>query len=100
MVSLVEAYASKFFNDTMRTIQEGMLTPQLQQQLSFFIDDTCEFLPMHTEPYEFEGLFLSRIPLAKIKGIVSGRDKTLALEAGKLVGLPVYNQEGKLIWPL
>lgn len=67
----------------------------------FVINDTALFFPRHSNAYEFEGLFENQIAAKKVSGAWVRDEQYLPYieEFGKFTGLPVYNNEGVLLWP-
>ncbi|MBT3297821.1 hypothetical protein HN385_02765 [archaeon] len=96
---------AKFFRESM--IYMGELNKFLWVnitvgQITFLIDDTMQFFPEHDNAFAYEGLFEGMIPTNKIIGIIDlGKGSlSIALEFGKITGVPVYEISGKLIWPI
>ncbi len=72
-------------------------------EIVLVINDTMQFFPKHQNAYEFEGLFEDKVVSDKIVGIALREEykhyAPLIQELAKLVGLPLYDSSGKLIWP-
>ncbi|MBI2145727.1 hypothetical protein HYU22_00090 [Candidatus Woesearchaeota archaeon] len=71
--------------------------------LGLVIDDTAHLFPKHLDFFICEALFIGNVGAGKIMGILckeTSRDLPYVLEFAKFVGVPLYNENGKLIWPI
>lgn len=86
-------------NNILATFPTGLVSGL--GDITFVIDDTAELFPIHNNAYAFEGLFKDYITPEKIIGIITIKEmyKPYLEEFVKFVGIPLYNAEGKLIWP-
>ncbi len=67
------------------------------------IKDTAQFFPDHESAYVFEARFKDKIESDKIIGIIlteqSKSYSPMIKEFVKFIGIPLYNQNGELVWP-
>jgi hypothetical protein len=71
-------------------------------EIFLVINDTAQLIPFHISTSIYELLFINKINPKKIVGGVIRDNKYVeeSLETFKYLGLPLYNPDGKLIWPL
>lgn len=95
------------FKNTMIEIANGRLGKYpffgVMGDLVLVIRDTAEFFPEHDNAYAFEARFRDKIGPDKIVGIIlterSEGYSPLIREFVKFIGIPLYNENGKLVWP-
>jgi len=97
------------FKNTMIEIARGGL--ELYPSVNFpqvgdivlIINDTASFLPDHDNAYPYEARFKDKIDQTKIVGIIltdkSEKYSWLMKEFVKFIGIPLYDQNGNLVWP-
>ena len=96
-----------FIADTIKEIESNALATFPTElvartgQVVFIIDDTSELFPEHSNAYAFEGIIKDYVAPEKIVGIVMINQgyKPYLEEFVKFVGIPLYDAEGKIIWP-